>query len=121
MRILIKRLFSYQRLAPAAVLILVLLSGSAAARSPIPATSDDRGVPVYSDPGEDPHLRAVPVISPLESRGLDEGISLSTTGRSDPVIVGGPQDAGSSTGAGQFRVKNKLLVTLQILFGPLLR
>ena len=119
MRSCIRRLFSYSVLVMAVAAILVSLSGAAHARSPKAGTISIFGETVSADPGEDPHLRVDPQVDPL-SRDLDGG-TVSVPDGKDGTIIGGRQENGMMTGAGQTRVKTKLLITLQILFGHLYR
>ena len=119
MRSCIRRLFSYSVLALFAAAILVPLSGTAYARSPKAGIISIFGETVTADPGEDPHLRVDPQQDP-GTRELDGGtVSLLDSG--DGTMTGGHREAEVRTGVGRTRVKTKLLITLQIMFGHLFR
>jgi hypothetical protein len=119
MRSCIRRLFSYSVLVVAVAAILLSLSGATHARSPKAGKISIFGETVTADPGEDPHLKVDPQVDPV-IRDLD-GCAVSPPGGNDGAITGGHQETGIMTGAGQTRVKTKLLITLQILFGHLYR
>jgi hypothetical protein len=121
MRILIKRLSFLSSLALLAVACLNLLSGTALARSPRPMKLDIYGEFVSADPGEDPHMKTEPVNLSEELQGMDGVPPSKSNGRAEPAIMGGRRGTGRAAGAGRSRVKYKLYVTLQILFGPFYR
>jgi hypothetical protein len=121
MRCCIRRLFSYPVLVFGAVILLLSLSSAAHARSPIIGKYTIFDEIVEADPGEDPHLRVDPQVDPGLSRDLIGGTSSSLSDDEDGAITGGHQPAGYRTGAGRTRVKTKLLITLQSLFGRLFR
>jgi hypothetical protein len=117
MRSCIRRLFSYSVLALIVAAILLPLSGAANARSPKPGLYSIFGETVAADPGEDPHLK----VDPEFTRDFDTGSSSSTYLSGDCEKTGGRRETGYLAGAGRSRVTNKLLLTLQIFFGPLLK
>ena len=119
MRSCIRRLFSYSVLVVAVAAILLSFSVATHARSPKAGKISIFGETVTADPGEDPHLKVDPQVDPV-IRDLD-GYAVSPPASKDGAITGGHQETGIMTGAGQTRVKTKLLITLQILFGHLYR
>lgn len=121
MRICIRRLFSYSVLALIVASILLPLSSAAYARSPIIGRYTIYDEIVGADPGEDPHLKVDPMVDTGILRDLLGGTASSTTDGVDKVITGGHQATGYKAGTRRYRVKTKLLNTLQILFGPLFR
>jgi len=121
MRSSIRRLFSFSVLALIAATLLFPLSGAVHARSPIAGKYTIFGETVGADPGEDPHLTVDPFVEPGLSRDLIGGSYSSTTGGVDSAITGGHRETGRKAGAGRSRVKTKLLITLQMLFGPIFR
>ena len=121
MRSCIKRLFSYSVLALIAAVLLVPLSGTAYARSPNVGIYTIFDETVGADPGEDPHLKVDPHVDPGLTRDFYGGASSSTANGVDNAIMGGHQATGYTAGAGRSRVKTKLLITLQSLFGQLFR
>jgi len=121
MRSCIRRLFSYSVLALFAVLLLLPLSGAAYARSPIAGQYTIFDETVGADPGEDPHLTVDPQVDTGLSRDLLEGSYSSTAKGVDSPITGGHRESGCKARAGRSRVKTKLLITLQMLFGPIFR
>ncbi len=121
MRSCIMRLFSYSVLALIAAVLLLPLSGAAYARSPKAGHYTIFGEIVGADPGEDPHLKIDPQVDPGLIRDFDRGASSATADGVDTAIMGGHQATGCKAGAGRSRVKTKLLITLQILFGTLFR
>ena len=109
MKSCIRRLFSYSVLALIAAVLLLLLTGEAYARSLKAGHYTFFGETVGADPGEDPHLKVVLQVDPGIIRNFDRGTSSTTADGVDTAIMG------------RSRVKPKLLITLQILFGPLFR
>jgi len=121
MRSCIRRLFSYSVLALIVAILLLPLSGVAYARSPNMGIYSIYGETVGGDPGEDPHLMVDPMVDAGSTRDLLGGTSSRTTDGVNSAIIGGHQATGCKAGTGRSRVKTKLLITLQILFGPLFR
>lgn len=121
MRIRIRRLSFLFSLALLAVACLDPLSGTALARSPKPIELDIYGRFINADPGEDPHMKTDPVNLPEELLGMDGVPPSKSNGRVEPAIMGGRRETGIAAGAGRSRMKYKLLVTLQIMFGPFCR
>jgi hypothetical protein len=121
MRSCIRRLFSFSVLALFAATLLSSLSGAVQARSPIAGQYTIFGETVGADPGEDPHLTVDPMVDLEISRDLQGGSSSSTADGVDSAIKGGHRETGYKAGAGRSRVKTKLLITLQMLFGPIFR
>jgi hypothetical protein len=122
MRSCIRRLFSYSVLVLIAAVLLLPFSGAAYARSPKIGIITIFGDIVGADPGEDPHLKVDPQVdpggTPLDLLG---GWSSSVEDDVDSAITGGHQATGHKAGAGRSRVKTKLLITLQNLFGRIFR
>ncbi len=121
MRICIRRLFSYSVLALIVAVLFLSLSSAAYARSPNIGKFSIFDEIVGADPGEDPHLSVDPQVDPGLARDLYGGTSSSTRDGVDSAIMGGRQATGYKAGAGRSRVKTKLLITLQSLFGHLFR
>ena len=121
MRCCIRRLFSYPVLALCAAIVLLSLSSAVQARSPLIGKYTIYDDIVGADPGEDPHLRFDPQVDPGLTRDLYGGTSSSTSGDVDVVIRRGYQATGFKAGTGRTRVKTKLLITLQSLFGRYFR
>ncbi len=121
MRSCIRRLFSYPALALIAAVLLISLSSAAYARSPFAGTYTIFGEIVGADPGEDPHLTVDPQVDTGLSRDLTGGSSTSTVDGVDCTNEGEHRKRCNTAGMGRYRVKTKLLITLQIIFGPLFR
>ena len=109
MRSCIRCFFYCSALALIAAVLLLPISGAAYARSPKAEHYTIFSEIVWADPGEDPHLKVDPQIEPGPVRDFDGGTSSTTIDGVDTGIMG------------RSSVKTKLLITLQILFGPLFR
>ena len=121
MRCCIRRLFFYPVLALCAAILLLSLSSPVHARSPYIGKYTIFDDIVGADPGEDPHLRVDPQVDPGLSRDLYGGTSSSSSSDVDGLIRGRYQKTGFKAGTGRTRVKTKLLITLQSLFGRYFR
>lgn len=121
MRSCIRRLFSYPVLAIGVAILLLSLSSTVHARSPLLGKYTIYDEIVEADPGEDPHLRVDPQVDPGLSRDLFGGTTSSVSDDEDSAITRGHQPAGYRAGALRTRVKTKLLITLHSLFGRYFR
>jgi len=121
MRSCIRRLFSFSVLALFVATVLSSFSGAAHARSPIAGQYTIFDETVWADPGEDPHLTVDPQVDPGITWDLIGGSYSSTADGVESAITGGHRETGNKAGAGRSRVKTKLLITLQMLFGPIFR